>query len=71
MRYIINKGCSILVFFCNGLLNCMFVYGIFGDCIIDGCKNVFLVLIIWYWVIIRLYVYKGWVYFIIGLFCIL
>lgn len=23
----------------NGLSNCMHVYGIFGNCTIDGCKN--------------------------------
>lgn len=59
MRDIINKGCSIPALSCNGLSNCMLVYGIFGDRTIDGCKNASLALTIGHRVTIMLHVHKG------------
>lgn len=71
MRYIINNGCSIPALSCNGLSNCMLVYGIFGDRTIDGCKNASLALTTRHRVTIRLHLYKGWVHSTTGLPCIL
>lgn len=50
---------------------CVWVYGIFGDCNIGGCKNAFLALTIRHRVTIMLYLHKGWVHSTTGLPCIL